>query len=106
MMLVDSKALEKGAAQLREQGKAVAELRNGVPVSPEQLDTAARILREAEPSVITSASGPVEVTLNKPQERPGYIEETRQKNPEVLVFDVGILGDTYFIDRKGEVIDP
>jgi hypothetical protein len=106
MLLVDSAVLEKAATQLREQETQVATLRNGVAVSPDQLETAARILKEAEPSVITSASGPVEVTLNKPQERPGFINEGRQKDPEVLVFDVGIIGDTYHINRKGEVLDP
>jgi hypothetical protein len=107
-MQVTVKMLEEGADRIRriKHGPQLIPA-IGIKVSAAQLDKAAELLREAEPSVITAASGPVQVTLNKPQARPAYIEPTAQnpEKPEILVFQIGILGETYRIDREGNLRD-
>lgn len=63
-------------------------------VSAAQLDAAAQILREADPSVCNGIS----------QERPGWIDAKDQEDESVLVFRLGILPSiTFRIDRKGNV---
>lgn len=65
-----------------------------VYVTPGQLEAAARLLRDAEPSV---CNGDV-------QERPGFIERDAQDDPKALVFQVGILpSTTYRIYARGRV---
>jgi hypothetical protein len=104
-MLVNSETLLGAAAIVRKLKKGPQKLAEGPCVSAAQLETAARILQEAEPSVITAASGPVQMTLNKPEERPGFIEERAQRDPQILTFVVGILpSTTYDIDRKGKAV--
>lgn len=69
--------------------------RVGVTVSASQLRTAARLLREAEPTI---CNGQV-------SERPGFISAARQDDPKVLLFEVGIIPSTdYRIDRRGRVL--
>lgn len=114
-MIVNSNQLLKAAATLREQGVATRKLADAwdnVEVSAAQLETAAGILQDAEPSVITNvraSSGSFSnLELNKPQERPGYISSDHQleSHPEILVFVVGILPSThYYIDREGELVE-
>lgn len=105
-MSVNSTSLAAAAEQLRTAKVPSAILSNGVKVTPEQLDACAGILRAAEPSVITNvraSGGSLNVKLNEPQERPGFIDAGRQEDG-VLVFDVGIIpNDTYRIEPNGTV---
>jgi hypothetical protein len=104
MMLVNSAQLVVAADIIRERGKSPVTIpREGIAVTAEQLDTAARILREAEPSQITHATGIRSGTVDyDPQERPGFIDAAQQSDPEVLTFVVGILpATTYLIARDG-----
>ena len=93
-MIVNSTQLEKAADTLRRR-----KCRRRIPaidmeVTASQMAAAAKILREAEPSV---CNGSV-------QERPGFLERAVQELPEVLVFQVGILSSTlYRIDRRGRI---
>jgi hypothetical protein len=57
VLKVDSKACAEAADTIRRSGKDVMPLTNGQVVSAAQMDTMARLLREAEPSVITSVRG-------------------------------------------------
>lgn len=93
-MIVNSKQLTAAAATIRMRHKPMLIPAAAVTVSAAQLDTAARILREAEPCI---ANGDV-------AERPGFIEKERQDDPKVLVFQMGILPTTeYRISRGGEI---
>lgn len=106
-MIVNSAQLTIAADLIRERNEPHVVIRvEGVAVSAAQLDTAARILREAEPSIITNATGLRSGTVSyDPQERPGYIDAAQQDDPEVLVFTVGILPSTeYRIARDGAVL--
>lgn len=106
LMMVGSKALDGAADRIGADLPDPAPLANGVVVTAAQCRTAARIIRDADPSVITSASGGARVTLNEPVERPAYIDAGRQDDPKVLCLDVGILPtETYRIDRKGTILD-
>lgn len=97
-MLVSSKVLVAAAEELRSDGSTHRALKNGVIVTPAQLDTAAKILRDAEPSI---CNGNV-------QERPGFIEpEQQDDDQQELIFVMGILPSaTYRIDREGRVLEP
>lgn len=102
MMLVNSTVLDTAADALRERGR-LWPLRCGITVSAEQMDTAARLLREAEPSQITKATGTRSGAVNfDPQERPGFIDPEQQEDAKTLTFAVGILPTaTYRIARDG-----
>lgn len=116
MLVVTPKMLREGAEKLRALDEAhaqdplvhahpaVSALRDcGVEVNAAQLDRAAEILEAAAPSVITSFSGgPVSGDMG-PRPRDGYVHAESQdpQHPEVLVFDVGILGSIHRIDREG-----
>lgn len=101
MKLVNSAMLERSAAAIRKgpnPGDAMAIPGERVAVTAAQLDTAARILREAEPSQITHASGIRSGTVDyDPQERPGFIDGEQQDDPMVLRLTVGILPETTFL---------
>lgn len=107
MMMVNSAQLVVAADILRERGEPHMVIpREGIAVSAAQLETAARLLREADPSRITKATGVRSGTVDyDPQELPGYIDAKRQDDPEVLTFVVGILpSTTYRIARSGDVL--
>jgi hypothetical protein len=93
LLCVSSAQLDKSAEVIRKRKSGPMTIPAlGIEVSAAQLDTAAQILRDAEPSVCNWDV----------QERPGFIHADRQDDPNVLVFDVGILPSTaYRIDRKG-----
>lgn len=107
-MLVTSAMLTDAAEAIRasERPRRLAD-EPGIEVSAAQMDTAARILREAEPSQITSMRGAVSGSLSfDPQERPGFIDGSQQDDSQVLTFVVGIIpSHTYRIARNGEVIE-
>ena len=89
-MIVDSKQLDAAADSV---GDGVRKTSNGVPVTAAQCKTAARILREAEPSVCNGIAA----------ERPGFIEPEDQEKG-LLVFQMGILtGATYRIRPDGSI---
>lgn len=91
LIMVDSKTLLIGALA----PDFPRALRNGVVVSREQLETAAKLLQEAEPSQIAGY---------KPVERSGFIDKRMQQGDEILVFEVGILGHRHRIARDGTVL--
>jgi hypothetical protein len=94
-MIVSSATLTAGAATVRKRKRPQTIHAEGVTVTAAQLDTAARILREADPSIANGIK----------TERPGFIERRSQGDPEVLVFRMGILPSTeYRIDRRGSVL--
>lgn len=106
MILVSSKALLEAAEHVKRMEQSVpgrtlgsgTELipSAGVEVNFLQLEAAARILQEAEPSI---CNGDV-------QERPGFIERGDQIGGETLVFRMGILpSHMYHIDRTGGVVE-
>ncbi len=105
LMLLNSEQLTSAARRLREADVPQTLLRNGVRVTPDQLEQAATILREVDPSIITSASGNVRgVSLGVPEERPGFIAADRQDAGDALVFEVGILpSKRYVIERDGRI---
>jgi hypothetical protein len=93
-VIVHSDQLTEAAATVRRRKRPQRIPAEGVVVNAPQLDAAAQLLRDAEPSI---CNGDV-------QERPGFIEWRQQEKPAVLVFEVGILPSiTYRIDRKGNV---
>jgi hypothetical protein len=93
-VIVKSFQLEVWANQLRRRKRGMFIHEEGVYVTPAQLGAAAKLLREAAPSV---CNGDV-------QERPGFIERQAQGDPSVLVFQIGILpSTTYRIHRRGRV---
>lgn len=108
-MIVDSKLLDEGARALRERGVSAADLACGVNVTQAQLRKAAELLREAEPSIITSATTK-NVSFNAddigvPQERPGFIAPEHQDDPKVLTLAIGMFPqETYRISRRGKVL--
>lgn len=70
-----------------------------------EADAAARLLRDGPKSQITSATGVRSGTVDyDAHERPGFIDASRQEK-DVLVFNVGILGETYRIARDGTLLD-
>ena len=90
-MIVNSKQLDNAADEI---GEGARKTKEGVLVTAAQLRTAARILREAEPSVCNGLSA----------ERPGFIEAEDQDDPDVLVFQMGILtGASYRIRPDGSI---
>lgn len=95
MILVSSIQLERAADEIAAHNRRPRLIPSeGVTVSASQMRTAAKIIREAEPSV---ANGKV-------SERPGFIEDTDQDDPLVLVLRVGILStELHRIDRRGNV---
>lgn len=96
-MIFDSKQLEDAAKRIRDNDwpSGVIAVEN-IEVSAAQLETAARILKGAEPSICN----------RNVSERPGFIERDQQEQPSVLVFEMGILPSaTYRIDREGEILD-
>lgn len=96
MMLVNSKQLTDAAATVRKRKRPQMIHAEGVVVTARQCETAARLLREAEPSI---CNGDV-------QERPGFIDRDQQSDPNVLAFTVGIIPRTrYRIARNGELLD-
>jgi len=95
MMLVFGPQLVDAAAEMRERGLQVGRLREPVAVTPEQLETAGRILSD----------GPQPIANGITADMPGFIDAEQQEHPGVLVFTVGILpSTTYRIDRSGEVL--
>lgn len=70
------------------------ELSNGVKVNVAQLTKAVKLLSEAEPSICNDIKA----------ERVGYIEMNDQRGEQFLVLQVGILGEKYKIDRKGDLV--
>jgi len=93
MLLVSSATLTAAAETMRKAGDDLREVRGeGVYVSAAQLEEAARLLREAEPSICNGLR----------QERPGFIDGEEQDVEDVLVFRLGILPtETYLIPREG-----
>lgn len=96
-MLVHSRLLDGYAQAMRRRKRGMwigPSALERVYLTASQASTAARLLREAEPSI---CNGDV-------QERPGFIEPERQDDPSVLVFSIGVLPSTeYRIDRRGRV---
>lgn len=95
-LCVNSAQLEASLAVLKASGGRQRFLRgSGQPITAEQLETAARILRTAEPSICNGVRA----------ECPGFIHADRQEGPDHLVFDVGILPcTTYHIHLSGTEI--
>ncbi len=96
MMLFASQLME-AAGQLRAGGRALGVLvKEDVPVTPDQLETAGRILAE----------GPQPVANGVKSDMPGFVEADQQEDPEVLLFQVGILPSrTYRIARDGTALE-
>lgn len=96
LLLVSSAVCAEAASRMRAASVGIDVLRDcGVTVSPAQLETMARVLREAEPSVCNGSVA----------ERPGFVAAERQgDDPEVVTFTVGILPSMeYLIERDGSV---
>lgn len=75
-----------------------------VSVSAAQLTTAARLIREPGPSVITKINGrrvgnPVEHELS------AWLMRV-ENQPELVAIQVGLFGRPQTIDRRGQVPDP
>lgn len=100
-MLVTSKQMEGAAAEIRRRKRGPQVIpAEDVTVSAAQCDTAARLLREADPCVIRSPK-----RYAGTNERPGFIEHEAQTDSEILVLQIGIIpSTTYHIDRQGEVV--
>lgn len=103
-MIVNSKQLDDAAQQLRSTGVPHALLKGNVRATPAQLETAARLLRESEPSVIEKVNRRrVKPIVN---ERPGFIESERQDGSNALTFQIGILPSReHRIAPDGRVIE-
>ncbi len=95
--LLTSALAEATAAAMREHAEPTGWLRGTRHVvTAAQFDTAARIIREAEPSVANGVSS----------ERPAFIHADEQDDPESLRLKVGIFsGDEFWIDRSGVVVE-
>lgn len=95
MMLVNSRSLAAAAEEVRARNAGPQYVpAAGVYVTAEQLDTAARLLREAEPSICNG----------RKSERPGFIHEGSQVALDSLVLDIGILStERYVIARDGSL---
>lgn len=109
LMLVHSAQLIEGAKQMRANGETSMPLQNGVGVTPAQLEAMAQILMDAEPSIITSASGGAPFdgrTIGQRQERPGFIDADDQPGRGSIHFRVGVLStEKYRITRSGKAIE-
>lgn len=93
-MLVNSKQLDDAAEEIIRRGRSQVIPKVGKLVNAAQMRTAARLLREAQPSVCNGIK----------EERPGFIE-SEQPDPNTLAFTVGILpSTTYRINRRGNVV--
>lgn len=106
-MIASSEVLEKSAERVRNSGRPTLVATDvGKELSAAQCETMARLLKEAEPSVITGGHNlPPGTVVNQPQERPGFLEKAQQDpdDPEHVVFQVGMLPATlYRIDREGK----
>lgn len=96
LILLNSRTLAQSAEVIRMGGGTPRAIRGvDVTVSAEQLETAARLLRDADPSI---CNGNV-------AERPGFIMRAHQTDPQVLVFTIGILpAEQHRINRAGELL--
>lgn len=75
------------------------ELRNGVKVTEAQARSAAKLIQDAEPSVIRRP-----VAMASTQERPAFIDADKQPEDGTLLLEVGILPmNPYLIEPDGSV---
>lgn len=91
-MIVFASQLLDAARDMRERGSKLGRLKEPVTVTPDQLDTAGRILFD----------GPRPIANGIESAMPGFIEPDLQERDDVLVLQVGILPSrTYLIERDG-----
>lgn len=94
--MVNAKMLTAAAEQMRTDKTPTRTIPGvGVEVSSAQLEAAAKLIGDADPSV---CNGNV-------QECPGFIQRAHQADPKVLVLTIGILpATTHHIDRAGALL--
>ena len=99
-MIVSSKQLEEAAATIRRRKRPQRIRDTDIWATAAQMDTAASLLREAEPTVITSP-----LHMASTYERPGFIDSEDQDASGTLVLRIGILPSRRFrIGRRGGVV--
>lgn len=93
MSMVNSKGLDRMREQLHELSIDRGVTNDGLRVYAAQCETAARLLREADPVVCNGLT----------EERPGWIDQ-QEENEDVLVLKIGIIPSTvHYIDKDGSL---